>query len=171
MMLETERLRLRPMVEADAALLFPVMSDAEVMAHWDIPEIDDPDLLARIVESQISDMAAGRAVYWAIETLVDDGFIGVCDLSEIDLWHKRAEIGFILARRAWGQGFATETVAAVIVQAAARGLRRLAARTQLGNRRSEAVLERLGFKPEGLLRGHILREGERRDCRLFGLLL
>lgn len=171
MMLETERLRLRPMVETDADRLFPVMSDAEVMAHWDIPEIDDPDLLARIVDSQVTDMAAGKAMYWAIETLADDAFIGVCDLSEIDLWHKRGEVGFILARQAWGRGFATETMAAVIVQAAAIGLRRLQARTQLGNRRSEAVLERLGFKPEGLLRGHILREGERRDCRLFGLLL
>ena len=171
MMLETERLRLRPMVETDADRLFPIMNDAEVMAHWDIPEIDDPDLLARIVENQVSDMAVGKAVYWAIETLADDGFIGICDLSEIDLWHKRGAIGFILARRAWGQGFASETVAAVIVHAAGLGLRRLAARTQLGNRRSEAVLERFGFKPEGLLRGHILREGERRDCRLFGLLL
>ena len=171
MMLETERLRLRPMVEADSERLFPIMSDAEVMAHWDIPEIDDPDLLCRIVQSQVATMAEGKAVYWAIETLAEGAFIGVCDLSEIDLWHKRAEIGLILARQVWGQGYASETVAAVAIQAAAMGLRRLQARTQLGNRRSEAVLERLGFKPEGLLRGHILREGQRRDCRLFGLLL
>ena len=31
--------------------------------------------------------------------------------------------------------------------------------------------EKLGFTEEGLLRGHVLRDGERRDCRLFGLLL
>ena len=40
-----------------------------------------------------------------------------------------------------------------------------------GNRRSDALLEKLGFKEEGLLRGHVLRDGDRRDCRLFGLLL
>jgi RimJ/RimL family protein N-acetyltransferase len=30
---------------------------------------------------------------------------------------------------------------------------------------------KLGFSEEGLLRGHVERDGERRDCRLFGLLL
>ena len=51
------------------------------------------------------------------------------------------------------------------------GLRRLAARTHLGNRRSDALLEKLGFVEEGFLRGFVERDGERRDCRLFGLLL
>ncbi|MDI3290757.1 GNAT family protein [Polyangium sp. 15x6] len=50
-------------------------------------------------------------------------------------------------------------------------MRKLSARTHLGNRRSEILLEKLGFKQEGLLRGHILRDGDRRDCHLFGLLL
>jgi ribosomal-protein-alanine N-acetyltransferase len=50
-------------------------------------------------------------------------------------------------------------------------VRKLGARTHLGNRRSENLLVALGFEPEGLLRGHVLRDGERRDCRLFGLLL
>jgi ribosomal-protein-alanine N-acetyltransferase len=60
---------------------------------------------------------------------------------------------------------------AVIGFAATSGLRRLTARTHLGNRSSEALLEKLGFAEEGLLRGHVLRDGDRRDCRLFGLLL
>ena len=32
-------------------------------------------------------------------------------------------------------------------------------------------LDKLGFTEEGLLRGHILKDGDRRDCRLYGLLL
>ena len=59
----------------------------------------------------------------------------------------------------------------MIAYAASTGLRRLTARTHLGNRRSDALLEKLGFKEEGLLRGHVLRDGDRRDYRLFGLLL
>jgi RimJ/RimL family protein N-acetyltransferase len=47
----------------------------------------------------------------------------------------------------------------------------LSARTQLGNVRSVKLLERLGFREEGLLRGYVHRDGERRDCQLFGLLL
>ncbi len=169
--LETERLRLTPLAEADAAQIFPLMRDAEVMAFWDMPETDDPDLIDAIVAGQVEAMAAGAACFWAMRTLADEQFVGVCDLSEIDRRHHRAEVGFMLGRDAWGQGYALEAMQAVLAYAASSGLRRLLARTHLGNRRSDSLLEKLGFQEEGLLRGHVLRDGDRRDCRLFGLLL
>lgn len=169
--LETERLRLTPLAADDARHIFPLMRDAEVMAFWDMPESDDPDVVANIVAGQVAEMDEGKAVYWALRPLADDRFIGTCDLSEIDRRHKRAEVGFMLGRDAWGQGYALEAMRAVLHYAATRGLRRLLARTHLGNRRSDSLLEKLGFEEEGLLRGHVLRDGERRDCRLFGLLL
>jgi ribosomal-protein-alanine N-acetyltransferase len=141
------------------------------MAYWDIPEIDDPDVVAEMVRGQVAQMAADQAMYWSIRALADGGFIGSCDLSEIDRRHKRAEVGFLLGRDAWSQGYALEAVQAVVSFAATSGLRRLTARTHLGNRRSETILEKLGFQEEGLLRRHVLRDGERRDCRLWGLLL
>lgn len=169
--LETERLRLAPLSAADSAQVFTLMRDAEVMAFWDMPESDDPDLIDSIVEGQVAEMAEGAAVYWSMRALADDEFLGVCDLSQIDRRHKRAEVGFMLGRKAWGNGFALEAVQAVLAYAASTGLRRLLARTHLGNRRSDELLEKLGFQEEGLLRGHVLRDGDRRDCRLFGLLL
>lgn len=169
--LETERLRLRPLVDADADDLFPLMDDPEVVAFWDSPEADDPDLVAEIVRAQVAEMKAGRSIYWSVRDIDSAAFIGCCDLSEIDRRHKRAEVGFILGRGAWDQGYALETLQALVSYAATSGLRRLLARTHLGNRRYETLLEALGFEEEGLLRGHGLRDGERRDCRLFGLLL
>lgn len=171
MILETQRLSLRPLEVSDAEFLFPILNDPEVMAHWDIPEIDDPDLVRAIVEGQVADTASGKAFHWTIRTLDGETFLGACDLSDIDRWHKRAEIGFLLGRDVWGQGYALEATRSVISYAAAMGVRRLSARTHLGNLRSDALLEKLGFKEEGLLRGHVLRDGEHRDCRLFGLLL
>lgn len=169
--LETQRLRLTPLAAQDAQLIFPLMGDAEVMAFWDMGEIDDPDVIARIVEGQVDEMALGRAIYWSMRELTDDRFLGTCDLSEIDRRHKRAEVGFMLGREAWGRGYAQEAMQAVLAYAGTTGLRRLLARTHLGNRRSDNLLEKLGFEEEGMLRGHVLRDGERRDCRLFGLLL
>jgi [ribosomal protein S5]-alanine N-acetyltransferase len=171
MILETERLSLRPLEVSDAELLFPILSDPEVMAHWDVPETDDPDAVRITVEAQVAAMADGRALYWTIWTLEEAEFLGACDLSEIDRWHKRAEVGFILGRDAWGQGYALEAMRAVVAYAASTGFKRLAARTHLGNHRSDALLGKLGFVEEGRLRGHVERDGERRDCRLFGLLL
>lgn len=169
--LETERLRLEPLVATDATHLYPIMGDPEVKAYWDVPEADDPDLVAEIVEGQVGGMQDGRALYWAMRTLPDREFVGSCELSEIDRRHRRAEVGFLLGQDAWAQGYALEAMRTVVAFAATHGLRKLVARTHLGNRRSEALLENLGFAEEGLLRGHILKDGERRDCRLFGLLL
>lgn len=169
--LETQRMRLTPVVAGDARDIFPLMADAEVMAFWDVGEIDDPDIIANIVAGQVEEMAAGRAVYWTLRALADGQFLGTCDLSEIDRRHHRAEVGFMLGREAWGQGYALEAMQAVLAHAAGSGLRRLSARSHLGNSRSDALLEKLGFEEEGMLRGHVLRDGERRDCRLFGLLL
>lgn len=171
MILETERLVLRPLEPDDWRALFPIMSDPAVMAYWDSTEIDDPELVARMVAAQIEDMDLGRGAYWAVERGEDRAFIGACDLSDIDRRHRRGEVGFLLAKSAWGRGFGLEAMRAVVSYAAALGLKRLWARAHAGNARSERLLTALGFEVEGYLRGHIQRDGERRDCKVFGLLL
>jgi len=172
MILQTSRLTLRPMSIADAESLHTIMSDAEVMAFWDMSEIEDIELTIAILKSQLGDMKAKKSSYWAMTRTEDGMFVGCCDLSQIDRWHHRAEVGFIVARSFWGDGYAQEAMAAVVDHAAqALKLRRLTARTHLGNIRSVRLLEKLGFRHEGLLRGYVDRDGERRDCLMFGLLL
>ena len=172
MILRTERLTLRPLEMDDAADLHAMMSDPQVMAFWDSVEIDSLGTSAEILALQLEEMTEGLAAYWAIRRDADGAFIGTCDLSAIDPRHRRAEIGFMLARHAWGRGYGLEATHAIVGHAAvALGLRRLSARTHLGNHRSVALLTRLGFRQEGMLRGHVERDGERRDCLIFGLLL
>jgi RimJ/RimL family protein N-acetyltransferase len=50
------------------------------------------------------------------------------------------------------------------------GWERIAAEVFAGNDASVRVLEKLGLRPEGMLRGHWVRFGERRDTLVFGLL-
>ena len=172
MILQTSRLTLRPLQAEDAADLHAIMSDAEVMAFWDIAEIEDLGLTSEILDSQLEQMARKTAFYWAMARATDSAFVGCCDLSEIDRRHHRAEVGFIVGRQFWGDGYTLEAMQAVLSHAAqSLRLRRLTARTHLGNVRSVRLLERLGFAEEGLLRGYVDRDGERRDCQLFGLLL
>ena len=171
MILETERLTLSPLVAADAPLVHPIMADPDVMAHWDVAEIEDPDVVDQVLASQMAAMDEERAFYWAMRLTADGTFLGLCDLSDIDWRHHRAEVGFILGKDSWGQGYAYEAMQAVMNHAASLGLKRLWARTLVGNDSSEKLLTKLGFEQEGYLRGHVDRDGERRDCRLWGLLL
>jgi RimJ/RimL family protein N-acetyltransferase len=66
MILETERLSLTPLTVEDAPLVYPFMSDPEVMAHWDRAAIEDPDEVAAAVAAQVAEMDERRALYWAI---------------------------------------------------------------------------------------------------------
>src|SRR6476620_1466842 len=98
MILMTDRLRLEPLTRADAPLVYPLRIDPEVMAHWDAPEIDDPDVVAGVVAQQVADGESGTARYWTMRTIADGEFVGVCDLSEIDRSHHKADVGFMLRR-------------------------------------------------------------------------
>ena len=86
------------------------------------------------------------------------------------LSHK-AEIGYWLAKPFWGQGVMTETVRAFVDYALTElELLRLTAHVFEGNVASARVLEKNGFKLEGKLRKHFIKDGEFIDARLYGLL-
>jgi [ribosomal protein S5]-alanine N-acetyltransferase len=171
MILETERLTLSPVTPEDSPLIYPVMADPEVMAHMDVAAMDDPDMTLAFIEGRVEEMARGDAFYWSVRLTADGTYLGSVELTDIDRRHHRAEIGFVLARPVWGQGYGYEAVQAVLGHAATLGFRRLWARTQVGDNASEKLLTKVGFEVEGYMKGHVDHDGERRDCRLWGLLL
>jgi ribosomal-protein-alanine N-acetyltransferase len=169
--LTTARLALRPLEQADSLAVFGMMSDAETMRFWDWPPFSDRAIVEEIVAHQLADVRAGNALYWAACLRGSDVVLSVCDLSEIDIHHARAEVGFLFGRAHWGRGYAAEAMETIIGHAFGRlGLERLWARVHAGNKTSEKLLTRLGFTYEGTLKGHILRDGERRDCDVYGRL-
>jgi ribosomal-protein-alanine N-acetyltransferase len=171
MILETERLTLAPLTVDDAPLIYPFLSDAEVMSNLDQEPIEDPDEVTTRVAAQIDQMAAGDAVYWAIRHTLSGAFLGYCEFIDIDKRHDRAEIRFVVARQGWGQGFGADAVSALLAHAAGSGLKSLVASIHIGDNRAERLIEKLGFKAEGYLKGVVHRDGERRDRRLYGLTL
>jgi RimJ/RimL family protein N-acetyltransferase len=66
----------------------------------------------------------------------------------------RASTGFVLARDAWGAGFAGEALAAVVEIAAALSIRRLYALCHVQHEKSARALERCHFVREGILHRH-----------------
>lgn len=66
----------------------------------------------------------------------------------------RAMSGYLLAREAWGHGFATEALRAVTELAPRLGVIRLHAFCHVDHRASAHVLEKCGYAREGVLRRH-----------------
>ncbi|HEY0107963.1 MAG TPA: GNAT family protein [Rhizomicrobium sp.] len=170
MFLETPRLYLRPVQPADAEALFAARGDAQVMRFWDWPAAASAQEVRAVIAGHLSQIAEGRTAWWVAARTPRGPAIGECDLSEIDHHHRRAEIGFLFQRAAWGQGYAREATARVLRHGFEDlALERLSARFHAGNEASRRLLEALGFSREGLLRGHVMRDGERRDCVLYGI--
>ena len=170
MNLETPRLFLRPIQRHDAADLFVARGDAEVMRWWDWPEQKSVDEVRGIITNHLSEIESGRVQWWVVSLTPRGPAIGECDISDIDLHHRRGEVGFLFRREAWGKGYAREAMERVVRYGFSElGLERLAARFHAGNEASRKLLERLDFHYEGTLRSHVLRDGARRDCVLYGL--
>jgi len=106
---------------------------------------------------------------WAITLTGDDRAIGQLAAGE-KRKGKVTEIGYFLTREAQGRGIAQEAVSALIDQLFTEGQRRVFADTDPQNRGSIALLERLGFRLEGRLRGEWHTHIGVRDSLIYGLL-
>ena len=169
MLLQTKRLFLRPVQPNDAEAMFVARGDPEVMRYWDFPAQKDAAQVRRIIRNHRGEMGRGETCWWVVALTPRGEAIGECDLSDIDPHHRRAEIGFLFRREAWGRGYAFEAAERAIRFATEDlELQRLSARCHAGNDASRRLLKRLGFEYEGCLKGYVLRDGERRDCLLFG---
>jgi [ribosomal protein S5]-alanine N-acetyltransferase len=69
---------------------------------------------------------------------------------------KRAETGYVFARDAWGQGFATEALEAMVKLARRTGIERLEAICHVDHEVSANVLEKCGFHQEEVKREHFV---------------
>ena len=85
----------------------------------------------------------------AVALSPDGPAIGECDLSEIDRHHARAEVGFLFARRYWGQGYAREAMEAAVARARGRHARLLKSAGQAMVGDSQVAMRDLVNRGEG----------------------
>ncbi|MFO0801687.1 MAG: GNAT family N-acetyltransferase [Gemmataceae bacterium] len=169
--LHTERLMLRPYCEADAPLLFPLVSNPNTTRFtlWEHHKtLDDTRVFVR-------DYALGRYAEGVPEPLaicIKEQPIGSCGSFWASYPHRTMEIGYWLAEPYWGRGIIVEAVRE-LVRYSFDSLKpkRIQARVIEGNAASIRVLEKLGFRFEGTHRSAILRRGRHEDVHYFAKLM
>lgn len=169
--LETERLRLRHPRKEDVDELFVVFSDPAAMCYWS----HEPWTDLEVAQKYLADINSGfeeRTLFqWAITFAEEDRLIGTVTLLNWDKTNRHVEVGFMLSRKRWGKGLATEAVRAVLHFAFEHmNVHRVEAELDPRNEASARLLERLGFKYEGLLRERWFLYNEWSDSALYGLL-
>jgi RimJ/RimL family protein N-acetyltransferase len=115
---------------------------------------------------------AGHAVALAIVDAKLGVVLGSCDIRRPDPDDAAlGEVGFLLAEEARGRGVATRAVGLLVDWSFRElGMERVQGLVHPDNPRSAGVLERLGFRHEGVLRDYRAGKAGREDRILFSVL-
>jgi ribosomal-protein-alanine N-acetyltransferase len=145
--IETARLALSAWTEAERAPFVAMCADPEVMHDYPAPDAA-PTANARFDRYMAAHERDGFGK-WALRRKDDGAFLGLCGVSPI--WPTLApapglEIGWRLARDAWGHGYASEAARAALADIFARtDAAEVISFTLPTNTRSLAVMARLGL--------------------------
>ena len=170
-MIQAERLILRGWRDADRAPYAAMMADPEV-GYWlgaTLSTVESNAQIDRFIATK-NDREPG---FLAMERRGDGAFLGAACLRRVHEDHPMAgtvEVGWRMARGAWGSGYATEAARILLGDGFSRlGLGEIVSFTAVTNLRSRAVMERLGFArspdrdfdhpalaPEHPLRDHVV---------------
>lgn len=146
--LRTARLEMRRWRDGDRAPFAAINADPEVAEFLAGPltRTASDELIERIEEGFERD---GFGL-WALEVRDTAELVGFAGLARPPFeahFTPAVEVGWRLARGAWGHGYATEAGAAAVAFGFDRlGLAEIVAYTAAGNHRSRAVMERLGME-------------------------
>jgi len=149
-------LRLVPFEEEHADAIFEIVcTNRERLSEWmawapAILSIDD--VHAFIADSKNRRQQPGGSGEWVI--MLDGGAVGAVGCTSLEWQDKRTSIGAWLGIQAQGRGVASRAMNAIIDRLFESGIHRIEAFHATGNDRSDAMLRRLGFTPEGVLRSH-----------------
>lgn len=145
--IETERLVLRPWRDDDLDAFHAVCTDPDVMRYLGPAQSRD-DVAAGIARQQGFQASHGYSL-WPVEGKDDGAFLGFCGLrpgAEGTPIAGAVEIGWRLAREAWGRGYAREAAEAGFAWAWAHlDAAEIVAITNIKNTRSWGLMERLGM--------------------------
>jgi len=145
-------------------------------------------------DEEIWDMLVGRKYYvseeyerqWVLDVIQgkyekvvlavclkeNDSYIGNVYLNDIDWFNKNARSGKLMGeRKYWGKGYGTEATILLLFYAFYDlGLERIESRQLTSNTVSEKVLQKCGYKTEGIMRKAVYKNGEYRDLNLMSVI-
>jgi ribosomal-protein-alanine N-acetyltransferase len=169
--LETPRTILRKITQQDEDDMFTYGSDEEVSRFTSWYRHNSLEDTRTFIDKVLENYDAGKAAPWGIEDKASGKLIGTCGFVMWNIRHSRAEIGYVLSRDFWNQGYMTEAVRKVIEFSFTHmGLVRLEARCMLDNIGSAKVMEKSGMQFEGILRKQFFAKGNHHDVKMYSMI-
>ncbi|MGY4794682.1 GNAT family N-acetyltransferase [Lysinibacillus sp. FSL K6-0057] len=148
--INTERLRLRKMVKADAKSLLAIWSDPEVTKYMNITHFTHEEQALEMIELLEQLARQHKAIRFSIFEKASNHIIGSCGFNMVDYDKALTEIGYDLGKVHWGKGYATEAITALIDYAFTQlTMETIVAKVDAANINSIKVLKKLNFICQG----------------------
>ena len=170
--IETTRLLLRPLTQADAPSIQCFASAREVADTMiSIPHPYPDGEAEQYVSRQLAEFEVGHSVAFVIELKSEKVLCGMIEIRDIEQEHSQAELSFWLAVEVWGQGIMSEALKSMLrFGFKDLNLNRLYAYHMVRNPGSGKVLQKNGFVQEGVLRQRVCKWGVFEDVKLWAIL-
>lgn len=173
LILENERVLLRPLVQEDAVLLAPYVTTEPSLWKYALTPITNAAELTNYVAAALAARVAGTAYPFIVFDKLHHKYVGSTRFYDLQLQFKTTQLGYTwYSESTWGTGlnehckflllnFAFETI----------GLERVEFRADNRNKRSIAAMQKIGCTVEGILRNHLpTSDGTRRDSIVLSIL-
>jgi len=168
--LHTDRVRLRPLLKADAPLLYEWITNRDLVIlnspYYPVSESDHEAWVEKML-TQRSDL-----VIFVIEDIKSGRAIGTCQIINLNWRHRSAELQIRIGNEAFhGQGYGTEAIHLLTTFGFNDlDLHRIYLHVFTSNTRAVHAYEKCGFNHEGTLSEAAFIDGEWTDVLVMGLI-
>ncbi|MFS0671774.1 GNAT family N-acetyltransferase [Ornithinibacillus sp. 179-J 7C1 HS] len=167
----TRRLNLIEIDHQYDETIFDIMSSADVMKFYGRESMVSIEEAEAMIDHFQMLFKSGRGIRWGIVWKESGEFIGTIGIHNYASAMKRAEVGFELHPNFWRRGILTEALNSVLEFGFVEmGLHRIGAITFPENDASNSLLEKVGFKHEGVLRGYLFQHNKSHDANVLSIL-
>ncbi|MBE6951237.1 MAG: GNAT family N-acetyltransferase [Ruminococcaceae bacterium] len=169
--LETARLRLRRIRFEDLYDYYErIYSDGDVTRYMLFDPHQDIGESLQSIEKTLERYEEGGCYRWGIALKEDDSLIGVFDLLRFDEEEESCSFAYMLGKRWWNQGYATEAMKEVFRFAFEElGVKKIAADHMAPNAASGAVMRKAGMVQVGVIPGKYVKHGQIHDAVCYEL--
>jgi len=168
--LYTSRLQLIEINHSHQPDLFYLLTDKRVTEYYHVIPLQEVADVRKVVDFLHQRFIDKEGIRWGIALENKEELIGMIGFNSFVPGHKGVLV-FALVQEYWGKGYMAEAIAAVTAYGfSTLELKRIEAEVLPGNKGSEKVLEKTGFRHEGLLQQWMLWDNKAFDVNMYALL-
>lgn len=173
LILENERVLLRPLMQEDAVLLAPFVKNEPSLWKYALTPIETEQDLAQYITDAIKAKELGMAYPFIVFDKVQNKYVGSTRFYDIQHHFKTTQLGYTwYSETVWGTGLNEHCKCLLLTYAFETiGFERVEFRADNRNKRSIAAMQKIGCTVEGILRNHLpTSDGTRRDSIVLSIL-